>query len=258
MNNLIDFNGAYVDIYGSNGDQWNGVGEAWFIPKQIAQAIGANEPKKYASKIVNRNPEKFHGFQGVTKLTTPGGTQETKIISEKGLYMFLMASDLPKAITFQRKVAELLENVRSQKLTVVDDWKALSDRITAKHKIFSLSKEASSVSLMKAINHEEDETGLDLSSIKEMIQVDLYNQAEYVKPFIEEMCVVHGSGKVEAAVLLKTYKEWNENKHHPNPSNREFYKAICSNGFRKAKGKGNSLYIYGLELKRDTKILSLI
>lgn len=112
MSNLIIFEEQNVRILNEDGTPWDGHGEAWFVPKEVAQAIGASEPRIYANKILNRNPEKFEGFLGVTKLVTPGGVQEATIINENGLYMFLMASDLPAAITFQRKVTEILKQIR--------------------------------------------------------------------------------------------------------------------------------------------------
>ncbi|SDH70462.1 Phage antirepressor protein YoqD, KilAC domain [Aneurinibacillus thermoaerophilus] len=115
---LIKFEGHEVRVLNQDGTDWDSQQEAWFIPKEVAVAIGASEPRKYASKILNRNPDKFEGFQGVTKLTTPGGMQEVTIINENGLYMFLMASDLPKAVQFQRQVTELLKNIRRGKVVV--------------------------------------------------------------------------------------------------------------------------------------------
>jgi prophage antirepressor-like protein len=110
---LINFNGNQVSILNRDGTKWDGKQEAWFIPKQIAEAIGASDPRVYAHKILNRNPEKFKGFIGVTKMGTPGGIQEITIINENGLYMFLLVSDLPDAVQFQRKITHLLKKVRA-------------------------------------------------------------------------------------------------------------------------------------------------
>lgn len=112
MTSLIVFDGHHVDILNGDGSRWDGMQEPWFIPKQVAKAIGAGHPSKYAQNILARNPEKFQGFKGTLKLRTPGGEQEVTVINEKGLYMFLFASDLPKAVEFQKRVAELLEGIR--------------------------------------------------------------------------------------------------------------------------------------------------
>lgn len=115
---LVKFDGHHVDILNQDGSQWDGQQEAWFIPRQVAQAIGAKKPRIYANKILNRNPDKFNGFQGVTNLSTPGGKQQVNVINEKGLYMFLFASELPKAVEFQKQVAELLENIRKGNVSI--------------------------------------------------------------------------------------------------------------------------------------------
>ena len=120
-NSLIEFEGCKVRIENEDGSSWDGQSEPWFIPTDIAAALGASEPRIYASKLLNRNPDKFIGFQGVTKLTTPGGTQEVNIINENGLYLFLVASELPKAIAFQRKVTYILKDIRAGKMIKTDN-----------------------------------------------------------------------------------------------------------------------------------------
>ncbi|WP_310168773.1 phage antirepressor KilAC domain-containing protein [Paenibacillus peoriae] len=129
---MINFEGHAVDTLNADGTVWDGVSEAWFIPKQIAEAIGASNPRVYANQIINpkvrgsKNKEidktekldKFQGFKGVCKMHTPGGTQEITIINENGLYMFLMASNLPQAISFQRQVSETIKQIRKNKTSV--------------------------------------------------------------------------------------------------------------------------------------------
>ena len=113
MNDLIIFGGYDVRVLCKDGTNWDGQSEAWFLPTEVAAAIGYSEPRIAASKIINRNPAKFAGFSSVTNMVTEAGTRETTIINENGLYMFLMASDMPKAIEFQRKVSEFLKQMRN-------------------------------------------------------------------------------------------------------------------------------------------------
>lgn len=113
---LIKFDGHRIDVLNANGQQWDGTEEAWFVLNQVAEALGAKNPRDYASKILKRNPDKFNGFEGVAKLSTPSGLQEVRTVNENGLYMFLMASDLPKAIEFQRRVTDMLKNIRQGRL----------------------------------------------------------------------------------------------------------------------------------------------
>ena len=109
---MINFEGHNVDTLNEDGTVWDGVSDTWFVPKQIAEAIGASNPRIYANQILNprqskksnmnqgKHLDRFEGFKGVCNLHTPGGIQETTIINENGLYMFLMASNLPQAVSF--------------------------------------------------------------------------------------------------------------------------------------------------------------
>lgn len=112
MDSLIVFGDSNVRVFHKDGSKWDGQDEAWFLPAEVATAIGYSEPRIAASKIINRNPAKFAGFSSVTNMVTEAGMRETTIINENGLYMFLMASDMPKAIEFQRKASEFLKQFR--------------------------------------------------------------------------------------------------------------------------------------------------
>ena len=120
MNRLIEFEGSKVRILNEDGSVWDGHSEPWFIPTDIAEAIGYSDPRVAVSKVISRNPERFMGLQGVTKLVTPGGVQDITVVNESGLYMFLMVSRTDKAISFQRKVTQVLADVRKGKLTISD------------------------------------------------------------------------------------------------------------------------------------------
>lgn len=109
MKNLIEFEGYRVRILNEDGDEWDGQGEPWFVPADVAEAIGYRDPKSFVSKILSRNPERFKSLQGVVNLSTPGGIQEIMVLNESGLYMFLMVARTEKAISFQLKVTEILK-----------------------------------------------------------------------------------------------------------------------------------------------------
>jgi len=119
---LIEFEGHEVRVINEDGSSWDGRSEPWFVPSNIAAAIGASDPSDYAKKILNRNPEKFLGFRGRVNLSLPqGGAQEVNIINENGLYMFLVTSELPRAIAFQRKVTYILKDIRTGKIVKTDN-----------------------------------------------------------------------------------------------------------------------------------------
>lgn len=162
--NLIHFNGYQVDIFNQGGTRWDGKQEAWFIPKQVAEAIGASEASVYARNILNRNPERFEGFRGRLKLSLPqGGTQEVNIINENGLYMFLMASDLRDAIQFQRKVTHLLKRIRTGEEVVQTKAPASVEDM--------IIMQAQSV---KELKHRQEETEKEVHQLKLVVDHEVW------------------------------------------------------------------------------------
>lgn len=82
-------------------------GEAWFVGKDVATALGYAEPTKAARERVD--PED----RGVSKIDTPSGTQEMTIINESGLYSLVLSSKLPGAKKFKRWVtSEVIPSIR--------------------------------------------------------------------------------------------------------------------------------------------------
>lgn len=82
-------------------------GEAWFVGKDVATALGYKEPTKAAREKVDVEDK------GVSKIDTPFGTQEMIIINESGLYSLVLSSKLPTAKKFKRWVtSEVLPSIR--------------------------------------------------------------------------------------------------------------------------------------------------
>lgn len=82
-------------------------GEAWFVGKDVATALGYKEPTKAAREKVDVEDK------GVSKIDTPSGTQEMIIINESGLYSLVLSSKLPSAKKFKRWVTnEVLPSIR--------------------------------------------------------------------------------------------------------------------------------------------------
>lgn len=81
--------------------------EPWFVGKDVAQVLGYKEPTKAVRERVDADDK------GVSKLDTPGGTQEMTIINESGLYSLILSSKLPSAKEFKRWVtSEVLPSIR--------------------------------------------------------------------------------------------------------------------------------------------------
>ena len=82
-------------------------GEPWLVGKDVAAALGYKEPTKAVREKVD--PED----KGVSKIDTPSGTQDMRIINESGFYSLVLSSKMPKAKRFKRWVtADVLPAIR--------------------------------------------------------------------------------------------------------------------------------------------------
>lgn len=78
-------------------------GEPWFALKDVCQILGMDttQLKKVADRLDADE-------RGRTQITTPGGVQETWIISESGLYNVILRSDKPEAKPFRKWVTSVV------------------------------------------------------------------------------------------------------------------------------------------------------
>ncbi len=93
--------------------------EPWFVAIDVLRALGMH------TKNVSRTLERLDSDEkGVVKLTTPGGQQDTWIISEPGFYRVALSARTEKAKAFQRWVThEVLPRIRKYgyyKLTIAE------------------------------------------------------------------------------------------------------------------------------------------
>lgn len=87
----------------------NEQGEAMFCAKDVAEALGYNNPLKAVRSYV------AHEDKGVNKIVTPGGIQPTIFINESGLYALILSSKLDSAKRFKHWVtSEVLPSIRKQ------------------------------------------------------------------------------------------------------------------------------------------------
>lgn len=105
-------------------------GEPWAYANEVAAALGYKNPRKAIADHVDAEDK------GVTKRDTLGGTQDTTIINESGLYSLILGSKLPKAKEFKRWVtSEVLPTLRKTgsygKKPAPADPSALADLVRA-------------------------------------------------------------------------------------------------------------------------------
>ena len=85
----------------------NEQGEAMFCAKDVAEALGYNNPLKAVRNYVAQEDK------GVNKMGTPGGMQPTIFINESGLYSLILSSKLDSAKRFKHWVtSEVLPSIR--------------------------------------------------------------------------------------------------------------------------------------------------
>ncbi|MBF0192503.1 MAG: hypothetical protein HQL99_15395 [Magnetococcales bacterium] len=77
----------------------NRYGLPWFVAKDVCEALG------YAWNGTQRVEHVPDEWRGVMPVVTPSGEQDMVVLSEQGLYFFLVRSDKPKAIPFQKWVS---------------------------------------------------------------------------------------------------------------------------------------------------------
>jgi len=102
MNSVVPFSfeGSQVRVVEINGDPW-------FVAKDVAEAL---DYQWNGTKTIGHVPDEW---KGVESDSTPRGKQEMLVLSEQGLYFFLGRSDKPKALPFQKLVADkILPSIR--------------------------------------------------------------------------------------------------------------------------------------------------
>lgn len=102
-NSLIEFTFEDFAIKGFEQD-----GQAWFIGKQIAEALGYRNTRDALAYHVDEED------RGVARFYTPGGEQTMVTINEFGVYSLILSSKLDKAKKFKRWIiTEVLPSIRN-------------------------------------------------------------------------------------------------------------------------------------------------
>lgn len=89
-------------------------GEPYITAREIGVALEYSDPKNAIAKIYNRNKDELERHMGVVNLSTPGGVQEVKAFTEKGIMLISMFSNQPKAKAFRQWAVEVLTHYRQE------------------------------------------------------------------------------------------------------------------------------------------------
>ena len=95
--------------------------EPLFLAKNVAEWIGLAKQKngKYNISRFVKNVSKKQ--KGIRIAYTPGGNQETIVLTEYGLYEVLMKSRLEEAEPFREKIVEMLRDLRRHGIAIDEE-----------------------------------------------------------------------------------------------------------------------------------------
>ena len=90
-------------------------GEAWFVGKDVAEALGYEAPRNALKKFVEDEDKQVH------RISASGQMREVFIINEAGLYSLIFSSKLPSAKQFKHWVThEVLPDIRKHGMYMSD------------------------------------------------------------------------------------------------------------------------------------------
>ena len=106
--------------------------EPWFVGKDVAEALKHTNPERALRNFVDEEDK------GVTKMVTPGGSQQVTIINEPGVYSLMLQSKTETAKRFKKWLThEVLPSIRKTgyytALTPEDTIKALAKGMEYDH-----------------------------------------------------------------------------------------------------------------------------
>lgn len=109
MNEIYNFHGQEVRTLTIDN-------EPYFVGKDVAEILAYKEPNKAITRHVDEEDRTKH------PIPTKGGTQDSYIINESGLYSLILSSKLPQAKEFKRWVtSEVLPAIRKHGMFATDE-----------------------------------------------------------------------------------------------------------------------------------------
>lgn len=107
------FNGIECDIYSNEK-------EMFMTSEQLGNCLGYQYARESVNKIVSRNKYlENNEFSAEVKMTSPSGTQITRVFTEDGIYEVTMLAKTEKAKEFRRFVRKLLKSLRKGNAKIV-------------------------------------------------------------------------------------------------------------------------------------------
>lgn len=119
MNDLVLYKSE--QFQGIECDFWkNENNEVFMTGQQLGKILGYNDPAKSIRKLVERNEYLRNSeFSGSVRMSSPSGTQETRIFTEDGIYEVTMLAKTDKAKEFRSWVRQILKGLRKGELELL-------------------------------------------------------------------------------------------------------------------------------------------
>lgn len=182
MGNLTTFTN---DVFGNiRGLEINR--EPWLVGKDVAEALGYNEPNKAIVRHVDEDDRTKYPITD-----NLGRTQESWIINESGFYSLLLRSKLPEAKKFKRWVtSEVLPQIRKTGGYIPVNEE--DDEKTIMAKALQIMDKTIKEKNIKIEELEEDKYKLEGLAIKGYSLKDLSTCLDYKERFIDDYCISQG------------------------------------------------------------------
>ena len=145
--------------------------EPLFLAKDVAEWIGLAKQKngKYNISRFVKNVSKKQ--KGIRIAYTPGGNQETIVLTEYGLYEVLMKSRLEEAEPFREKIVEMLRDLRRHGIAI--DEERIKNEIEASDAYRSLMSERN------LLEEERDRLQEERDNLEELRNSEAHMRAYY-------------------------------------------------------------------------------
>lgn len=100
-------------------------GERWIKATDVARALDYKNPTVAAGEFIKANSEIL--YKGVSRFRTPsrGGDQDTWFFNSRGLMAFLVKSNRPKAVPFQKWAIGVLDDAIKKKMDLPKQYNSV-------------------------------------------------------------------------------------------------------------------------------------
>ena len=234
-------------------------GEPWYCAKDVALALG------YQWNGISRIAHVPDEWKMVTSVVTTFGAKETWFLSEQGLYFFLGRSDKPKALPFQKWLADdVLPSIRKNGGYALPSHPALESpaprcalpdvpemyllRPAMRQRLWQ-----DALQTARLDNAGSDAAALWFATLCRMMAAGhaprggVDETTRRILQFADERCRAEHNGRVSAAALYEAFTLWwCSHFDNPAPSQQMFGRVMCGRYVQRKRG-GKSCY-FGVRL----------